>query len=127
MPAHHNGGLVDSSQNSPAVRSDGFLGTLGSGVVAGGGGASVADSAPPGAWPAQAATPQGSSATTPAQANMVANAGGTPVAATTATVAAQFQMQAEQLIAMGFTADQARQALAATGGDVEAAADWLIS
>jgi len=38
-----------------------------------------------------------------------------------------YQPQVEQLTAMGFNEEQARQALAVTGGDVEAAADWLLS
>mmetsp|Transcript_25570 Transcript_25570/g.50116 ORF Transcript_25570/g.50116 Transcript_25570/m.50116 type:complete len:129 (+) Transcript_25570:42-428(+) len=50
-------------------------------------------------------------------------------AATGADMAAnpQFQAQLEQLTAMGFSADQAHRALGAAGGDVEAAADWLLS
>mmetsp|Transcript_34810 Transcript_34810/g.78464 ORF Transcript_34810/g.78464 Transcript_34810/m.78464 type:complete len:199 (-) Transcript_34810:121-717(-) len=47
-------------------------------------------------------------------------AGGSPVGQ-------QHQPQVEQLTAMGFAAEQARQALSVTGGDVEAAADWLLS
>jgi len=43
------------------------------------------------------------------------------------TASVQFQVQLEQLTAMGFSADQARRALGAAGGDVEAAADWLLS
>mmetsp|Transcript_17677 Transcript_17677/g.32551 ORF Transcript_17677/g.32551 Transcript_17677/m.32551 type:complete len:156 (+) Transcript_17677:32-499(+) len=39
----------------------------------------------------------------------------------------QYQPQVEQLTAIGFSAEQARQALTVTAGDVEAAADWLLT
>ena len=54
---------------------------------------------------------------------------GSWAAATGADMAAnpQFQAQLEQLTAMVFSADQAHRALGAAGGDVEAAADWLLS
>lgn len=34
---------------------------------------------------------------------------------------------AQELVSMGFSAKQAREALEETGGDVEAAAEWLVA
>merc|ERR1719198_271532 len=67
----------------------------------------------------------GSASTAPASIAAPQVPSGPTVASVPMPVAA-FQPQVEQLTQMGFTAEQARQALAATGGDVEAAADWLL-
>mmetsp|Transcript_37185 Transcript_37185/g.75029 ORF Transcript_37185/g.75029 Transcript_37185/m.75029 type:complete len:143 (+) Transcript_37185:114-542(+) len=44
-----------------------------------------------------------------------------------AETTAEYQVQVQQLTDMGFAPEQARRALGVVGGDVEAAADWLLS
>eukprot|EP00747_Dinoflagellata_sp_TGD_P187487 gnl/TRDRNA2_/TRDRNA2_45189_c1_seq1.p1 gnl/TRDRNA2_/TRDRNA2_45189_c1~~gnl/TRDRNA2_/TRDRNA2_45189_c1_seq1.p1 ORF type:complete len:180 (+),score=35.68 gnl/TRDRNA2_/TRDRNA2_45189_c1_seq1:97-636(+) len=102
-PGGPGGGTVSSSgQGTPVLHSN------------------MSDASPQGAgsW----ATPPRADRATAAPTAAAASA-----AAAAATSAAAYQPQVEQLTAMGFTVDQARQALHATGGDVEAAADWLLS
>eukprot|EP00929_Paragymnodinium_shiwhaense_P109962 TRINITY_DN76608_c0_g1_i1.p1 TRINITY_DN76608_c0_g1~~TRINITY_DN76608_c0_g1_i1.p1 ORF type:complete len:173 (-),score=48.42 TRINITY_DN76608_c0_g1_i1:203-721(-) len=64
----------------------------------------------PQAAPAAAAAPMGGAVVTP-----------------TTSVPAQLYPQVEQLVQLGFSVEQARQALAASGGDVDVAADSLFA
>mmetsp|Transcript_28285 Transcript_28285/g.65617 ORF Transcript_28285/g.65617 Transcript_28285/m.65617 type:complete len:163 (-) Transcript_28285:100-588(-) len=49
-----------------------------------------------------------------------------PMAAPSQPLSPQAMLHVEQLVAMGFTTEQAKRALMSTNGDVEAAADWLL-